>query len=144
MRLFKDATDQELEDYAAGKLKLVTNRSGVTRMEPVLRQHPNDKGITSQDKRAYYRVWYMKNRHRRRAYARAYKARQQAKKKTPAEPASHELDQRVRDRNYMRGWRKRNKQYCKEYAHKKYMLRRYGCIKKLNWFQKLISRIING
>jgi hypothetical protein len=141
MRLLTEATDQELEDYAKGKLKLVTNRKGLTRLEPVLKAHPNDHGITPPERRAYYRVWYMKNKDKRRAYSVAYKARQLAK--AEAQPA-RELSRKEKDKLYMRGWRKRNKKYCQKYAHDKYLLRKAKLAPQRTPLMRLLHWLIDG
>lgn len=71
-------TDQEAADYLAGRLRLVTSRkSKLSKLIPATRR-ALDKGVTSPERRAYYRVWYLQNRDKRLAYMRDLKAKNKA------------------------------------------------------------------
>lgn len=106
------ASDKEAADYLAGKLQLVTSRStGKTKLVPY-KKRSYDKGITPPAKRAYWRVWYLKNRKKRQAYSAARKA----KPTTPGLPdhvvqesrARAEDSRLAKKRAYTAQWRKKN------------------------------------
>ena len=68
-------TKAQLKKYLAGELKIVTKRStGKQRLVPA-GKNPLDKGVTKPEKRAYYRLWYMKNKKKREAYRKKYYAK---------------------------------------------------------------------
>jgi hypothetical protein len=57
-----NVTDEELEQYLAGKLRLATSRkTGAVRFLPA-KKRPYDVGYTSPTKRAYWRVWYLRRK----------------------------------------------------------------------------------
>jgi hypothetical protein len=57
-------TEDQLEDYAAGKLRLTTKRTGEHNL---VAAQPRGNS-TSLKRRAYYRTWYLQNRAKRLAY----------------------------------------------------------------------------
>ena len=61
-------TKKEVDGYMAGKLRLYTDKNGSRLMPKAPRK--GDLGITTPQKRAYWRVWYLKNRKKRQAYSR--------------------------------------------------------------------------
>jgi hypothetical protein len=64
-------TQQQIDDYAAGKLQLMTNRKTGERYFIPATRRSYDKGVTPPAKRAYWRVWYLLNHEERRAKERA-------------------------------------------------------------------------
>ena len=118
------ATDKELEDYMAGRIQLVTgSKSGNARFVPY-KKRAFDRGITPPEKRAYWRVWYLKNRAKRRAYAQAHKTNSTPPTTRPAQletgtPAERKV-------LYLKRWRARNRDRINAAARAKYHAIRNG------------------
>jgi hypothetical protein len=61
-------TDKEVKGYMAGKLRLHTTKDGSRLIPKPPRK--GDLGITTPKRRAYWRVWYLKNRAKQMAASR--------------------------------------------------------------------------
>lgn len=71
-------TEKELALYQDGKLRLFTDRkTGESKLVPS-KGTSLDRGITSKARRAYYRVWYLRNRAKRLKHEAGYKLSRKA------------------------------------------------------------------
>lgn len=134
-------TSKQLKDYMSGRLKLNTN-AGKTILMPA-KPRPYDRGITPPDKRAYWRVWYLKNRDKRKAYSRErYNGRPDSIKAVLSNPSKHEfkvspptkrelkaaaragtLTKADKKAAYAAKWRKKNLAHARAYGKKMYHLK---------------------
>lgn len=127
-------TDQQLDAYMNGRLKLHTNRAGKTTLMPS-KPRPNDKGITPPEKRAYWRVWYLKNRAKRLAYSsKRYGKGLHPDAKTKvvlSNPSKHEFkvgpmtkaERKIAKAAYAARWRAKNRKAQLAYGKKMYHLK---------------------
>jgi len=125
-------TDKQLKDYMAGRIKLHTTHAGKTTLMPS-KPRPYDKGITPPDKRAYWRVWYLKNRAKRLAYSRKrYDKGLHPDSAVLSSPSKHEFkvgpmtkaERKIAKAQYAAKWRAKNHKaqlaYGKKMYHERY------------------------
>jgi len=129
-------TKEQLKDYMAGRLKLVTKTSTGTCRLVRATKRPYDKGVTKPAKRAYYRVWYMK----RRAELIVKKRKAYLARKRVAVAAKRDMVAGMTRKEYMRRWHLKNR------AHKMPLLRKdrpapvKAAAPKRTWWQRLLGR----
>lgn len=114
-------TKKQTEDYMAGKLKLITSSKG-SRLVPY-KARPYDKGVTSPERRAYWRVWYLKNRARLMA-ARKNRVTLTSPSKTAYKVSPMtKAEKKIAKAAYAAKWRAKNLDKQKAYGKKMYHLK---------------------
>lgn len=127
------ATEKEMEDYVAGKLKL-SSKGGHFKLVPATHRR-TDQCITPLEKRAYYRCWYLKNRKARLAKQKAYNQKKRSWSISPMAYKDNEVA-------YMKAWRLKNKEHCRAYAKANYLKKHPKA--KLTLLQRFITWAYGG
>ena len=111
-------SDKEVADYLAGRTRLMTNGAKKTFKFVPATTRPYDKGVTSPEKRAYWRVWSLKRRFKRLGIDIPTHLDSKRTYKTTKKPVK--TTNKEHRREYMMAYRARNREKLAQGAREKY------------------------